>query len=201
MNTRNRNRLILVSIFILFLVPLVAAVLMQPEQLGEDPVETVNRGDLVQPPVPMNPTGLRPLGAGAEAGDESLPIERRWLLVHPVIDGCDAACEAVVTDLRQVHLATGRHQDKVAVVLVAPEGLPPARLAALQGIYDRLVIASDPTGGTRAALLAANGGTPPGPGSTFIADPEGNLMLHYAPGYARDDLNKDLKKLLKWSGR
>jgi hypothetical protein len=26
-------------------------------------------------------------------------------------------------------------------------------------------------------------------------------MLHYAPGYDRGDLNKDLTKLLKWSGR
>ncbi len=74
-------------------------------------------------------------------------------------------------------------------------------LDALHELYGRLVVAADPSGGTRTALLAANGGTPPGAGTTFIADPEGNLMLHYAPGYARDDLNKDLKKLLKWSGR
>lgn len=196
MNTRNRNRLILVAIFVMFLVPLVAAVLMQPEQLGEDPVDTVNRGDLVQPPVPMNPGGLGVLG-----DMDNDAMARRWLLVHPIIEGCDTACEDVVTDLRQVHLATGRHQDKVAVVLLAPENLDQERLDALHGIYGRFVVATDPSGGTRTALLAANGGAPPRAGTTFIADPEGNLMLHYAPGYARDDLNKDLKKLLKWSGR
>ena len=196
MNTQTRNRLILVAIFILFLVPLVAAVLMQPEQLGEDPVDTVNLGDLVQPPVPMNPAGLTALGTVSTEA-----LEPRWLLVHPIIDGCDTACEQVVTDLRQVHLATGRHQDKVAIALVADETLPAEHIAALEAIYPRLVIAADPSGGTRTALLAANAGSPPGAGSTFIADPEGNLMLHYAPGYARGDLNQDLKKLLKWSGR
>ncbi|MEM1412507.1 MAG: hypothetical protein AAGH19_09115 [Pseudomonadota bacterium] len=196
MNTRNRNRLILVALFVLFLIPLVAAILLQPEQLGEDPLITVNRGDLVTPPVPMNPAGL---AVRSEAGPAAL--ERRWLLVHPIIDGCDARCESVITDLRQVHIGTGRYQDKVAVLLLATETLPASEAERLSAIYERLVIATDPTGGTRTALLAANKGIAPASGTTFVADPEGNLMLHYAPGYARGDLNKDLKKLLKWSGR
>ena len=74
-------------------------------------------------------------------------------------------------------------------------------IAALEAIYPKFVLAVDDGGTSSAALAAANGGSAPAPGTTFIRDPEGFLMLHYAPGYDRGDLNTDLTKLLKWSGR
>ncbi len=204
MNTRNRNRWVLVLIFVLFLVPLVAALLLQPEQFGEDPENTVNRGDLVQPPVALflqNVNGVD----GRPILDET---RGRWTLLHVIGNGrCDERCASVVTDLRQVHTAAGRHQDDVRVLIYGTS----LDRAMLEGIDERFLLTESPDAGLLGSIAAAlrqSGGQATGPdvasavaGTTFIVDPEGNLMLRYAPGYAREDLNKDLTKLLKWSGR
>jgi hypothetical protein len=87
------------------------------------------------------------------------------------------------------------------VLLVSAGPIDEALNGELKAIYDRFVIAADPAGTAIAALTAANGGTPPPAGTSFIADPDGNLMLRYEPGYEPGNLNKDLRKLLKWSGR
>lgn len=196
MKTQTRNRLILVAIFLMFFIPLVAAFLAQPEVIGSDPADTVNRGDLVQPPVPLPLDGFRYLGKRDGAA-----LERRWLLVEPVSGACDTRCERIATDLRQVHIATGRRQDEAAVLLLFRQEPTAGDIAALEAIYPKFVLAVDDGGTSSAALAAANGGSAPAPGTTFIRDPEGFLMLHYAPGYDRGDLNTDLTKLLKWSGR
>ena len=196
MNTQTRNRVVLVVIALLFLIPLVAAVLLQPEQFGQDPEQTVNRGELVQPTVPLPIDGL--------ALDMTViedALRGHWLLVHPLPRTCDATCEAEATDLRQIHIASGRHQGKVAILLVGADQPAAAEAQRLAEIYDQFVLASDPEGTVFTALTAANGGTPPAAGTTFIADPEGNLMMRYTPGFDRGDLNKDLTKLLKWSAR
>ena len=196
MKTQTRNRLILVAIFLLFFIPLVAAFLAQPELIGSDPAETVNRGDLVQPPVALPLEGFRYLGERDAAA-----LEGRWLLVEPVNGACDARCETIATDLRQVHIATGRRQDEAAILLLFQQEPTASEVAALEAIYPRFILAVDESTESSTALTAANGGTPPASGTTFIRDPEGFLMLHYAPGYDRGDLNTDLTKLLKWSGR
>ncbi len=196
MNTQTRNRVVLIVIALLFLIPLVAAILLQPEQLGQDPERTVNRGDLVAPTVPL------PVDDLALAPDVSTDtLLGHWVLVHPLAGACDATCEAEVTDLRQIHIATGRHQDKVSVLLVGATAPSAAEAQRFADIYEKFVLAGDPQGTVFNALVAANGGVAPAAGTTFILDPEGNLMMRYAPGFERGDLNKDLTKLLKWSAR
>jgi len=194
--SRNRNRTVLVLIFALFFIPLVAAIVMQSKWVSYEPEQTVNLGTLVEPPVLMDEAALRADGNSAEQD-----LRRRWVLIHPLLDGCDASCREVVTLLRQIHISTGRHQDEVAVLLLSAGEVDVALNRELKAIYDRFVIAADPEGTAVAALTAANGGQSPPPGMSYIADPDGNLMLRYAPGYAPADLNKDLRKLLKWSGR
>ncbi len=203
---KNRNRLVIIGIFGLFLIPLLAAITL--ERIGYEPGNTVNRGLLVNPPVPL-PLAERLLLDGRPAAE---PTRGRWTLLHLIRQpACDATCQARVTELRQVHIAAGRYQNEVQVLLVseAPDE------ALLMGIYERFLLLPATTTGTdsEADLLdtaitaaTANSGAPTEnwsalDGTTFIVDPEGNLMLRYAPGYNPSDLNKDLKKLLKWSGR
>ncbi len=194
MNPSRRNRLVLILIFALFLAPLVAAVLLQSDWADYAPEETVNRGELLEPPVALAFERVGTITGTTDADDD----RNRWRVVQVESTPCDAACEQRVTDLRQVHLATGRHQDEVAIVLVGVSG-PEVRNRMLE-IYGRFQLATD-TGGEFEASLATANGAPPLPGTALIADPEGNALLRYAPGYDRGDLNKDLTKLLKWSGR
>lgn len=195
-NPRNRNRLALIFIFVLFFIPLLAAVILNSKWVQYEPEETVNLGELVDPTVPIN--------AGLWRDDATVAdsqLAGRWLLVHPLIDGCDALCEEVVTDLRQIHIGTGRYQEEVAILLLAQGNLGNTLRGELETIYPRFVIVDDPDGEVMAKLGQASGTETPAVGTSFIADPEGNIMLRYAPGYQARDVNKDLRKLLKWSGR
>jgi hypothetical protein len=195
-NTRNRNRLALIFIFVLFFIPLLAAVVLNSKWVQYEPGETVNRGALVEPPVPMDETLL--LERNFPAAEE---LAGRWLLVHPLPGGCDALCGEVVTELRQIHIGTGRHQEEVAILLLSDQPMSDELRLELEEIYPRFVIADEVNTAVMETLIAANNGNPPAAGVSFIADPEGNIMLRYDPGYAPGDLNKDLRKLLKWSGR
>ena len=180
--SKNRNRLVIIGIFALFLVPLLAAVLL--ERSGYEPDHTVNLGELLDPP-----QAFPPLVAALEAAtpEDPGPLARRWVLVHQLPERCDTACQDTVTQLRQIHIATGRYYDDVAVYL---QGDATATQSDTLLAIDETFVLAAPV-----PLPDASAGT------TFIADPEGNLMLRYAPGYNPSDLNKDLKKLLKWSGR
>lgn len=195
-NTRNKNRLALIFIFVLFFIPLLAAVMLNSKWVQYEPESTVNLGTLVEPPVPLSEA----LQSANILSDED-DLSGRWLLVHPLFGACDALCEGVVTELRQIHIGTGRHQEEVAVLLVTEGEIEPGLQAELETIYSRFVIASDPGRRTMAALASASGETGLLAGTSFIADPEGNIMLRYDPGYSPTDMNKDLRKLLKWSGR
>jgi len=195
-NTRNRNRLALIAIFVLFFIPLLAAVILSSKWVQYTPGETVNLGTLVEPPVPLNGRFMR--NDVLSAQDE---LNGRWLLIHPLLDGCDSECIARVTELRQIHIGTGRHQEEVATLLLAQGNISEGQRVELEAIYPRFVIASDSGGNAMMALAKASGGTGLAKDSSFIADPEGNIILRYDPGYPPAHINKDLRKLLKWSGR
>ncbi len=204
MTQQSRNRLVLVLIAALFFIPVLAAVLLQPGWFGQDPERTVNRGELVQPPVPLLLNNVE-LVDGASALDQT---RGHWTLLHVIGDApCDERCTSTVTDLRQIHTATGRRQEQVRVLIFGS----PLDRPRLRSIDDRFLLTESSDVGLAMSIVAAtgqSGGIGPNTdagealtGATFIVDPEGNLMLRYAPGYAREDLNKDLEKLLKWSGR
>jgi hypothetical protein len=93
--SRKRNRIILILIFVMFFIPPLVAVFMQSKWAHYEPDSTVNLGTLVQPPVLMDESVLRADGNSAEED-----LLRRWVLVHPLLEGCDALCGEVVTTLR-----------------------------------------------------------------------------------------------------
>lgn len=193
---QNRNRLVIIGIAALFFVPLLAAIIMQSDWVGYEPSTTTNRGDLVNPPVPLKLHALQWHGEKPAAGGQ-------WVMLQVIEPGCGQECIDDVTTLRQVHKASGRHQDDVAVVILPTGTLKAASVDALMDIYDRFYLA---TGQNTLALEAVEealvnaGNQEGGPaGAAFMLDPSGNIMLSYAAGYPPGDINGDLKKLLKWS--
>lgn len=184
--SQRRNRATLVAIAVLFFAPLLLAVLMQSHWWSYGPAETVNRGTLVQPPVPVQ-------------GDGGAP----WRVVHVLEASCVAACERAVTGLRQMHIAAGRHREAITVELVGEQGLEEAERVRLQAIYrDFVLTAPAPPPLADALAEAARRAWPEGgeqAGRSFLIDPRGNIILAYARGTDPNDLYRDLQRLLKWS--
>jgi hypothetical protein len=191
------HRLVLLAIFLLFFGPVLLAVLMRSDWWDFMPAGKSNLGTLVHPPVAA---GVRQ-AAIVHPPEAALP-PANWTILYPFTGACDRDCRETVSVLRQVHLATGRHRDRVTLILLAPGDISKTDLMGLLELYPDLVIATDRKGATGRALagLEAVPGTF-GDGRAFILDPPGNIMLAYASGFDPNHVNKDLKRLLTWSAQ
>ena len=116
------------------------------------------------------------------------PVERRWRLL--VVNGttCDAVCERVAADLDKVWQLQGKEQIRVDVLWM---GATPKQ----SEVHNLFPIAADaPLRG----VLPANGTTPTAAGlPIYIIDPNGFVMMRYAPGADVSGVRADLTKVLK----
>ena len=215
---RSRRRLLV--ILACFAVPLLAAtVWVQALRTSGGTVGDTSRGQLVQPTRPIEPFALE-IVAGEGAGDGSDggfgaawgldELRGLWTLLYVIEDACDEACERNLYHMRQVRLALNQRKDRVRRVAVvqSPEQLTGELLAEHRG----LVVVGGPPGArdafvdqVRTAPVkgrgpdgADAGGAAPLDG-IWLLDPNGNLVLRFAPGLDPRNMLKDVKHLLKVS--
>jgi peroxiredoxin len=191
------NRLKLLAIAALFLIPLVSAVMMFKGQLPLLSGETVNQGMLVQPPVPLDWTQAQSSDGQAATAE----LLGKWVVLFPMGAACDADCLHRATGLRQVHRASGREQQRIELVLLSPQAPDSASREKLLEVYDRFQLLEDTRGSLHEAVQTALSrleGDVTSP-ALYLVDPLGNIMMAYAAENAEVYLSKDLKRLLKWS--
>ena len=185
-------RLALVIIAAFFILPLLAAWLMYSGVIDYDPANTRNLGVLVSPPEPVALDSL-------DFGDgNAAKLREHWVVLYALPDPCDQACLEETAALRQVHIASGRNQSRIRLLLFGETDAETGQ--NLQKIYPEFIRAS--SDGDRVASLlqdiAANHSSAT-KRSAYLIDPLGNIMLFYAAGFDPNDLKKDLKRLLTWS--
>ena len=192
MTVRISPRVALLIIAAMFVLPLVAAWLMYSGVIDYRPGTTRNLGELVTPP--------RPIDWGeAVAQEDADDLLSHWTVLHVLESACGPECIETVTALRQVHRAAGRYQARIRLALLLPEQADADLVNRLHAVYGEFRLLEDPSGSLRqAAAGIASPATGPA-GSSYLVDPLGNIMMHYAAGYDPNDLKKDLKRLLTWS--
>ena len=173
-----RNRMLLVGLFAIAIVPLLGAFWLYEASRSAAPWATTNHGELLAPIESVSALHLLQV-----AGSVSMNNSGHWWLVVVTNDGCTAACQAAVHQLRQLHILLGRDSARVKRSLVALGGSTPE--PSLASTYPELVWF---TGDTRALRSGI-----------YIVDPLGNLVLHYEYGDAGKPVLDDLKQLLKVS--
>ena len=176
-----RGRLMLIALFALFFGSMLVAGVLRFS--GWQPAGHRNHGELLSPPGDLRAmTPLRGNG-GAYAWE---PAARIWRIALAPPPDCAADCHALAGDLDKVWQLLGHRADHVQVLWI---GTPPADLAAMPALH---ALRPDP------ALLAAlpraadPAGTP-----VYVIDPNGFVILRYAPGFDPAGLRADLAKLLK----
>ena len=145
---------------------------------GWRPEKTANHGDLILPP---KPAPVAALGEGAKG---------KWLLVIAGDSACATECAALAEQVRKVQVSLNREMLRIhRVLLVAAES---PELADLRKHQPDLQVQM--ASGECTALLQA------GPRHRlFVVDPEGNLMMQYAPDAEAKGIRADLERLLKFS--
>lgn len=187
--SRRRNRNMLVALFVLFFGGMLIAGLLRFS--GWRPEGTKNKGELLQPYGDLReyvPT----LATGGAYGWKDEP--RIWRIVAMPRDCAStraAECKRLLADFDKVWRLMTKDADRVHVLWAGE--MPPV-VSAPDEV--RLIRADD---GLRAGLVGwdiAVDGSPAGD-AAWVIDPNGFVVLRYAPGFDPGDLRSDLARLLK----
>jgi hypothetical protein len=185
---RRNNRFVLLAIFILFLGGLIVAGALRFS--GWQPAGTRNNGELLHPPGDLR--ALVPKLADGSAYAWS-PGARLWRIVVAPPARCSEACVALARDLDTVWRLFGKDADRVHILWL---GEPPA--GAVRNAATRVVV---PSAQLRAGLprpdSAPGEAARAGAAVVYVIDPNGFVVLRYAPGFDPAGLRADLAKLLK----
>jgi len=179
---RNRNRLLLILIFVIFLGSAGVAVLLrlsgwQPQGMG-------NHGELIDPLVDLR--HIIPELADGTGPYHWAPADKLWRMVLAPPDACGEPCVALSADLDKIWQLMGRQADHVHILWMGEVPTNAVRNPAWR------VLAETPA--LRAGLPGVDdpAGIP-----VYIIDPNGFVMMRYAPGFDPAHLREDLAKLLK----
>ena len=186
-----RNRMLLLVIFAIFLGSMLLAGVLRFS--GWRPAGMKNNGELLQPPVDLR-TRIPKL---ADGGDYHWnPAARTWRIVLAPPAGCTEACTTLAQDIDIVWKLMGRNADQVDVLWLCAE---PGCNAPAPLRDDPALRLLRPDPALRAALPRVDAGSAGGAQGmpVYVIDPNGFVILRYAPGADPAGLRADLAKLLK----
>ena len=177
-----------------FFAPLLLAFLLY---YGFDvrPPGSTNKGDLIQPPVPLPEVTL------PGVSDQNLPaniLRGKWTMVFIGDGACDNRCREALTLMRQTRLALNDDITRVQRLFLVSGNccdsnyLDQEQRGLLLGRID------NPEGKTWLETFP-DGAAAIAHGRIYLVDPLGNLMMKYEPNAPQKALLEDLKKLLKLS--
>lgn len=178
---RGRNRLVLIAIFAIFFGAFALAGVLRFS--GWRPAGMKNHGELLQPP-----GDLRTLNPVLLTGGDYRwnPAERVWRIVVAPPADCGQPCVALSAELDLVTQLFGRDADRVHVLWVGNTPEAALKMRETRGLRD------DPA--LRSALPRVDdpAGIP-----VYVVDPNGFVILRYAPGFDPSHLRQDVSRLLK----
>lgn len=178
---RNRNRVVLVLIAAAFFLPMLVAGVMR--FTDRHPPANRQHGELLDPKPDLRNLSLTLADGRAYPWN---PVQRTWRIVVAPPAACGDPCVTLSRQIDTVWQLFGRNADHVEVLWL---GEPPA--AAKRGPELR-VLKDDAA--LRAALPRLNdpAGIP-----VYVVDPNGFVVLRYAPGFDPSHLRQDMSRLLK----
>lgn len=183
---RNRNRIALLAVVAVFVLPILVA--MWIARSDRIPGATGVHGEMYDPARDLREVTIEPVDGSAYAWN---PQERTWRILVVAPARCDTECVDLVAGLDKVWRLFGRNAERVHVLWAcADEACMPPPGASLPDTFVRI----RPGAALRAALPGVDdpGGTP-----VYVLDPNGFLVLRYAPGFDPSGLRRDVGKLVR----
>lgn len=180
---RNRNRTLLILIVVVFFGSAMVAGALRFS--GWRPAGMKNHGELLQPPGDLRGVAPR-LVEGGEY--EWNPVERTWRIVVAPPADCTDACVALSHDIDKVWRLFGHNADHVHILWA---GTPPEG-----ALRNRVWNVVEPAPEFLAQFPGLAAGGPDG-APVYVVDPNGFVILRYAPGFDPGHLRTDMARLLK----
>ncbi len=183
---RKRNRGVLLLIVGLFFGSLVLAGVLR--FTGWRPSGMKNHGELLDPPGDLREAAPMRFAGGLY---EWKPIERKWRILLAPPAACADECARLARDIDTVWQLFGKDARDVDVLWAcdaAPCG-PPTNATQMPAL---VAVRSSPALRAQLPRVDDPGGVP-----VYVVDPNGFVILRYAPGFDPAGLRADLAKLLK----
>ena len=179
--SRSRGRWTLIALFGVFFGAMALAGVLRFS--GWQPTSHRNTGELLQPPADLR--ALPPTLANGQPYPWN-PNDRTWRILVAPSASCTSECVTLSQGLGKVWQLFGHNADNVEILWL---GTPPAEV---QGMPALRALRAQPD--LRAALPAVDdaAGT-----AVYGIDPNGFVIMRYAPGFDMAGLRKDLATLLK----
>jgi cytochrome oxidase Cu insertion factor (SCO1/SenC/PrrC family) len=195
---RRRGRRQFLLLAALFFVPLALAFWLYYGGNDWRPAGSTNKGDLIDPAVPLPSVALSKPDGTRTAPDF---LQGKWTVAYLGDGTCDERCRKALYLSRQSRIALNKDIDRVQRVFLATG--PAIDTAFMASEHPDLLLAQLGNDADSQALLAkfpALGGVPPAQaGRLYLIDPLGNLVLSYSAAAPDKALLTDVKKLLRLS--
>ncbi|NDY94858.1 hypothetical protein [Wenzhouxiangella limi] len=188
------NRIAILGVFAVFLIPVVLATLMHSQWLEWRPGGGRNHGELISPVIELDDFSV------TDARDRQVSraeLMDRWQLIYLAPGDCGERCLENLYWLRQVRLAQDRHQPDIGLAFLSPQDQDQATVSAIAELAEDFLILDGASSRTILDQL------PDGwrQGGFYIADPMANIIMEYPIDADHNGIRRDLRRLLTWTQR
>ena len=171
-----------------FVVPLLIAVTMYVMRDYLPTTKPASHGSLIHPAQPVKTLEIT-LSSNGTIDINDFAGKWTYLVYSP--KGCDLVCEASLFKLRQTKIATGRESNRIqSALLTDANKVSPEIMDRNQRMRVGSLVKFETESGEYMELK---------PGTIYLIDPIGNLMMKYDTTSTSRGMLKDIKKLLKIS--
>lgn len=162
------------------------------------PEGTKNKGILIRPPQQLSDIPIRFEGQPYDYRSEAEP---RWSILIAGSGDCEASCAETLYLTRQIHIALGKYQHRVRRMYLQLDDRDNSKLLDLISREHPHLQVFTADRQSFSQLLAASdmSADPSAPGTYFIVDPQGFVMMYYTAEHDGKDAITDMKFLLKFS--
>lgn len=188
------NRVAIIAVFAVFLVPVLVATMMHSQWFNWQPGGGRNYGELLQPVVALSE--FETVDAHGQTVSRS-SLLGRWQLLHFQPGACAESCLENLYWLRQVRRAQDRHQPDVGLIHLSRQALNDQDLEAINALAEDFLVLSGETADVLTAQLPDGGVN----AAYYIVDPLGNIILSYPEDSDHNGIRRDLRRLLTWTQR
>ncbi len=182
MQQNTKNKLTLIALAVLFITPVIVAIVMNSKLIDYSPESFKNFGSFIKPPVKIT-------------DKESLkPFEEYWTVVYAHTGSCNKECMKMLDMLYRIRLTKGHKMKQVKLLVLHPQTDTLSIPEQYTSIEQQSYTSTDELGKLLSKLSSQSLGDGNG---LYLLAPEGFLMMSYAKGFEPRDVIKDLGLLLR----
>ncbi len=182
MQTQSKNKFSIIALAVLFLAPVIVAIVMNSKLIDYSPDSFKNRGDFIKPPIKIT-------------DKESLkPYEEFWTVVYSHTGNCADECLKMLDTLYRIRLTKGHKMKQVKLLVLHPEDNKLSIPKQYTSIEQQSYFQTDEINKVLTNLSNQSLG---GGKGLYLLAPEGFLMMSYPKDFEPQDVIKDLGLLLR----